>query len=352
MTALLEQRDCQKVSVQVLEPSPAFPRIDWAPQWNALIPDLDAHQVSLTSAEFTEAGLLRADLEDWSLFCAADIMLVADSVDAIGRGQFTLLLAEVHHIMPPASLPFITFHPQADEMARELLYEQRKLVAPARPALQAVQRSNKSRDHVPLDHALICHDWLRHEPHSEAVPISALRVVLDARNDPQLVTDDSPVPLALFPEYPEVEPGMGWLEALALPAMDKEPILLAQHTPRITVDGIIYQRESWVFQAEALTLPQVAYDSFDEYLALWQWKADHRLPDQVFVRLSGEEKPFILDFLSIVSCEAYLHARRRSTGAMITEMLPDPEQLWLKSKEGAHCCELRLTLFRARAGDR
>lgn len=314
--------------------------------WSALIKDTRMPMVAFTRNDLKQAGLLREDLDKWPLYCAPDIMIMAKNVEAIEQGNFTFVLAEVHHILPPTQLPFLTFHPKAYEMETAVLQKIRTLVAPAQPALTSIERENKAVNLVPLDHTLICLDWLRCEPGAVSVALADLVSGLSEHKDLQLRATGEGIPLALFPEYLEAKPSPGLLRPWAIPAMDKRAISLGPHTPRIVVENVIYQRERWDFHARDLALPPAPANSFAEFLALWRWKTLHGMPDQVFVGLSGEAKPALLDFLGISSCQAYLHDKRRAKEAAFTEILPTPDSLWLEINQELYTCELRMTLFR------
>jgi hypothetical protein len=116
-----------------------------------------------------------------------------------------------------------------------------------------------------------------------------------------------------------------------------EPWPAAAHQPRLTVGRVVLRRESW---AAAAAIP----DAPDE-LAAWA----HRLgmPRRVFVKTPVERKPFYLDLDSAVLRRVALRHVRAAAASeepvRFSEMLPDPDQCWLRDPDGrCYASELRL----------
>src|SRR5205085_1931106 len=81
-----------------------------------------------------------------------------------------------------------------------------------------------------------------------------------------------------------------------------------------------------------------------------RWMRTHNMPRWVFVRTTTEKKPFYVDFDSPTTLDAFARAVRRTAESpyadahiKVTEMLPDPQQIWLLDREGQHyTSELRI----------
>jgi hypothetical protein len=117
-------------------------------------------------------------------------------------------------------------------------------------------------------------------------------------------------------------------------------------TPRITIGRTVYQRQRWDLAAGELPARQAPAGSFEEYVHVWRWKAAWRMPDQMFARIPGEEKPVFLDFRSPLSVDAFLRATAGCDRLGLEEMLPGFDDLWLRVAGERYCSELRLTAFR------
>ncbi|MFC4564328.1 hypothetical protein ACFO4E_20895 [Nocardiopsis mangrovi] len=320
-------------------------------RWHRVLGDPDRPRVEVTAERLRDAGLIRDDLDDWPLFCAPDIMLVASSRAGIERGEFTVLLAEAHHICPPTQLPFVTFDPGARESAEDVREHIADLVGGAAPVLQGVRRENKTRDYTPAGQGVLWFDWEAWEPGSTAshrIGDCTVELPEDARPFLRL---DSGRRLALFPEYSEVRPARGLLSAVSLPGIDKRPARFAGHTPRITIGRLVYQRERWDVPPPARP-GSGARGGIAEYLAAWRWKQRWGMPDEVFVRTASGEKPFLLDFAAPVSVTAFLREVESGAEIAVEELLPADEDMWLRTAEGPITTELRLTAFRRKDGGR
>ena len=82
------------------------------------------------------------------------------------------------------------------------------------------------------------------------------------------------------------------------------------------------------------------------------WRATWIRPRLVFYRVAGEPKPLYLDLDSPVYVSLFLRtlaaaARRGDPALDVSEMLPTPEQCWLRDAKGSrHACEWRMLFVR------
>ena len=129
-----------------------------------------------------------------------------------------------------------------------------------------------------------------------------------------------------------------------------QPAAPAAHRPRITIDRFVLSREQWVFQV-ADSAWAFAKDEQDRYDLARRWRQDHDLPERVFYRVPVELKPTAADFRSIVLVNLFAkHIRQTEAaghaGYTVTEMLPDLGQLWLADREGRrYSSELRFVAY-------
>ncbi|MDN3358500.1 lantibiotic dehydratase [Actinomadura sp. DC4] len=308
-----------------------------------------APRLELTPDDLRDLGLIRGDLDQWPLFCAPDVMLVARDSEQLRGADWQVVLSEAHHICPPTQLPFVTFDPEPARVREETWDAVRSLAGTARPLLQGIDRQNKVRDYTPAGHPVLWLNWQAHEPRADSVRIGDCRVDEGPDGRPVLRDGDGRR-LALFPEYEDAYPDMRMLRAVALPGVDKQPVRLSTMTPRITIGRLVYQRQRWDLAADDLPRWQVPAGSFEEYLAAWRWKTEWKMPDQMFARLPGEEKPMFLDFRSPLSVDTFLRAAAGCDRLGLDEMLPGFDDLWLEIAGERYCCELRLTAFRDGGG--
>jgi len=121
------------------------------------------------------------------------------------------------------------------------------------------------------------------------------------------------------------------------------------HMPRVTIDRVVVQREQWSYGAAELQFVQKE-EECDRFLEARRWMREQGLPRYIFVSAHIEDKPFYVDLESPVYVEILLKLVRRvlasdkpDTPIVITEMLPNPEQLWLPDKDNRkYSSELRM----------
>ena len=129
-----------------------------------------------------------------------------------------------------------------------------------------------------------------------------------------------------------------------------KPVAPAAHKPRITIDKLVMSREQWTFQV-ADSRWAFAKDEQERYRLARRWRRDHQLPERVFYRVPVELKPAAADFSSIVLLNLFAKQIRQTEAAghaeySVTEMLPDLDQLWLTDREGRrYSSELRIVAY-------
>ncbi|MBI4696705.1 MAG: lantibiotic dehydratase [Gammaproteobacteria bacterium] len=124
-----------------------------------------------------------------------------------------------------------------------------------------------------------------------------------------------------------------------------KPFRLDAHLPRVCIDRLVVQRESWRVCAAELPFVRL-HDRAARYLGLRRWARDLGIPRHAFYRLEGEGKPFFLDLDSLVYAEQFADGVRAASPAAsisVVEMLPGPDGCWLTDREGRrYVAELRM----------
>lgn len=305
----------------------------------------DVAQVDLSAAEmaphfesiFPERG------PGWSAgrLHSPDLLLCAASTDALNRGEFSVVLGEMHTAWPTFdNALFADFHPEprelVDALAADLGPNRMRLLYPTdwprgagRLAPVLAGPTDGLLGFTPAPGALP----------DRLVPAATLLVSEDAAGE-------------LTARAPD---GRSWplLEVfgplLATKVVDGFEILGGRpHTPRVTLDRLVVAREAWRTTVAATGLAKVTGDS-ERFLAARRWRARLGLPERVFVRVGTETKPTYVDFRSPLYVRALASLLRTAaeTGGEVTvgvtEMLPTPEQAWVVDGDGnRYFSELRL----------
>jgi surfactin synthase thioesterase subunit len=272
-----------------------------------------------------------------------DLQICASSVEAVNRGDFTVVLGEMHAAWPTFDTSvFVPFHPRRDELVDALAAD----LGPARV------------------HPLFPPDWPRVHGRVASCLAGPTDVQLGIGPAPgadrsrlipacELVVRPGPEGTLVVgpphrraggaqPASPTKAATTGWplIEVfsglLAMHAVDAFKLLATRrHTPRITVDKLVISRETWRTTVAATGLATVTTDRA-RFLAARRWRAALGLPERVFVKLGTETKPCYVDFRSplyVLSLCALIRAAHGAGGAevdvVVTEMLPTPDQAWV-----------------------
>jgi hypothetical protein len=129
-----------------------------------------------------------------------------------------------------------------------------------------------------------------------------------------------------------------------------------RHAPRVLIDKLVIHRETWRFRKGELDFA-AKKDEACRFLATRRWIKSHGLPQKAFVKSSLEVKPFYVDLESPVLVEIFCRAIRRMNSSagegeelIFSEMLPGPQQLWLRDAAGAsYTSELRFAIVDLKA---
>ncbi|WP_199314856.1 lantibiotic dehydratase [Streptomyces cadmiisoli] len=287
-----------------------------------------------------------ADRPGWSeaRVHSPDVHLCATDAEALARGDYTLVLGELHIASAAFDTQFFALGHPAPQVLRE--------------ALAADLPDSRVR-------LLLPHDWPRHcsrnaywmnGPHDvelgfvpapgadpdRLVPVTALTVT------------DTPDGLVA-----RAEDGRQWpiLEVFAnmlgLQAFDTWKLAGADgHTPRITVDDLVLVRRTWRSTIGAGGLADVTGEQ-QRFVAARRWRRAEDMPEQVYVRVATDIKPQFVDFTSPVYvrllCTMLRGARAKGgddVEVIVTEALPTAEHAWLADGQGRrYSSELRLQII-------
>jgi Lantibiotic dehydratase, N terminus len=274
-------------------------------------------------------------------YLSPDVMLVASGSDAIARGDFELVLGELHLSM--VSYRHHCLAGQHPDQGR--LFQYLDADCPRPRLLPALPKDNPPRLTIRTHPALIRDsDRLVELFYQTADPF---RPGVLAGSD-IFVADDNGRLLARAADGARFDVMEPFSEMLADAVIDAFSMFEeAEHMPRITIDRLVVQRETWRFLDTELSF-SLEKDEARRFVGARSWQRRHALPQRVFVKSAYEQKPFFVDFDSPVYvallAKAVRQARERGGGQlMVSEMLPDAERLWLADRDGRrYTCELRL----------
>ena len=277
-----------------------------------------------------------------------DIMIAAASPADVERGDFLLVLGEIH--LAANTLEGRLWVEQHPDPARLIAAEQADRGPRRIVAIQAKDNPNVTSRLSPPS-ALLGPGHLYWSassidsfdpPESDTVlPSAAMSVT---RRDGELVVQ-------VMPSGTELD----FFEVIADIMIDVvinsfQLAAPAVHRPRVMIDRFVLSREQWTFQV-ADSRWAFAKDERERFRLARRWRQLHDLPERVFYRVPVEVKPTAADFRSIVLVNLLAKHIRQTEAAghaefTVTEMLPDLGQLWLTDREGRrYSSELRIIAY-------
>lgn len=291
------------------------------------------------------AELPAAELGEEPLIGSPDLMFAVDRIAPILDGTAPMVLAECHDTLLLWGWA-LQFHPdphRVREHGAELLRR-----AQAGRSLATVLGSRRAKI-VPFDFPGPVVDLgssplpadRRRVPLAEiTVRLSGARLICSALDEPDFLLHhgelDSTVHNVLAP--PKVHPVVFGNTA---------------RTPRIVLGDVVVQRARWTVRREEL-FPAGA-ELPDPLIVLRHARAaaaQHGLPRRTFLKVPGERKPVLLDLRAPALLDLGWQLSSKADQVVLTELLPGPDQLWLRGRDGRHTCELRTTMVLDRLATR
>jgi len=285
------------------------------------------------------APLLK-DNPQQGLHISPDLMFDAPSLEALGRGDYRLVLGEVHQFLAMWGSQLL-FDRQAAQIRQETLSLLERL-----PDYRGLATILHTRVHKGLLHESFPGKWIEllGWPAPDAKQVVALRdlVVVDTGEALQLQSSRDGERLVIYNSGDDKL----HLWAFAVPRVMTVPVELPGHTPRIEIGGVVYQRERWELGAGQMPQFDAEDDEFGIFLKVRRMQQQHGLPRFVFYRVASEKKPLFLDFDNYLLVELFAANLAQNTEVVISEMLPAPDGLWMRDGDGRYCIEMRGTAFR------
>jgi hypothetical protein len=303
-----------------------------------LMSDSGARRVQYTSEQLRipVSEAFAAPHAGWksARYHSPDLMIAAADTEAIRRGDYQIVLGELHvGVNTLGASLFLSQHVAPEELYRALEVDfPEPRVMPVTPKYWAKQTTRTSLQLIsPKDYRLETSPDSIHSRRECALPIADL-VVEDSGGGLVVRTRDGALRFDIIEFFGET---LNIIVPNIFKILPPRP-----HTPRVTIDRCVVSRETWNFSAEEI---EFAFCKLEEerFLLARRWMKEHDLPRFVFVKTPVEVKPFYVDFDSPVYVETFAKMVRRSAEdesgdarISVSEMLPHPQQIWLPDAAG------------------
>lgn len=270
------------------------------------------------------------------LVASPDLMLAARGADALARGEYTLVVNEVHEGFQVWK-GLLCFYPDLDRLEKTIQRAGGTEEWAGMGMLLGPREGGGSFD-LELPGWSI-EGWAQSvKPADQVLSIADLFVrCCDRRLELSIGPDGPPVRLLPF------NPDTPLTQIFGLTVVRGLPIVLGPHTPRLILQGIVMQRERWDLPTADLIAGALPKDGLDLFRLAQAWRVRYGWPARVFVRVPNERKPFYIDLNSYLSVELLAFLLRGNATLTVTEMLPDVDGLWLRREEQPYTSEMRVT---------
>jgi hypothetical protein len=275
-----------------------------------------------------------------------DVMIAADSAEAIRRGDYQLVLGEMHLATNTLSAAlFVAQHPTPEDLHDFVAADHGEpLLTTVTPKSWPNQTLRTLPLLIPRGDCYIEAAYDAIAPDGcEALPITEL--VIERRGGGLVArTRDGRRSFDIVDTFGEA---LSRIAVNTLRVMSR-----AAHTPRVTIDRMVVCREGWNFPAAELEFAY-ANDEAERFLGVRRWARAHDIPRFSFVKVPVEVKPIYVDFGSPIYVDLFTKLIRRTIeggapGGLVSlsEMLPGAEQAWLADAAGRkYTSELRFVAF-------
>ncbi|MEY2546959.1 MAG: hypothetical protein QOG48_2076 [Verrucomicrobiota bacterium] len=311
-----------------------------------LQPHVDLTEYSLTT---DDCHVVRNNFTypkfDEYTYPSADLQLAAANPDAVARGNYRWILAELH---PPVALLHHCMYwacpdkPTLNDALASTAFGKPNFHFGFFAADFTAHTSVRVFDAMPqLTHFVAAQranpNWLR-------IPTNDCEVYIDsASGDVCLRKIDNQQHLGSF--------ARAWVIPLGFHPFQ---FAIAPHTPRLLCGNVVVQRRTWTVTLEEFPRGNFNGTSRDLLTAIETLRAQRDLPRHIYIRptelalrRSGAEgrdkdtKPIYVDLESYLFLEIFYRWLKKAGELEITEMLPAPNELLWQEPDGRRTFELR-----------
>ena len=275
------------------------------------------------------------------LYSLPDIFLAASSIGELEHGTYQVILGKLHHhLLLPSWLT--QFYSSTEQLQDDVTTHLTASTSFQHLVCPEIMRRNKGFYHFPGKVIAFSEHPLKEE--HNVIPLYDIEVFEDTQGILHLQRRTTHEPLTLYISLADQIRYLPFA-TFALPALTQMTFSMGEHTPRIEIDGVVYQRERWEFSS---TQCKAAFSqqSFETFINIKKLQEQYQLPDWVYIRGSAERKPILLDLQNFFCLELLQSMLEKNDYILFEEMLPAPEQLWLQDDQGKYSCELRMNLFK------
>ncbi|WP_218828766.1 lantibiotic dehydratase family protein [Rhodococcus sp. 06-235-1A] len=134
--------------------------------------------------------------------------------------------------------------------------------------------------------------------------------------------------------------------ALALPRIRRAVLPDLPHVPRLTWHNAVLSRRTWKLPSAEIPQPNIKIGETGRLVATARMCAARALPTRFFAKSPTERKPIFVDTATPSLLDALTRLAATCETLTVSEVLPTPEEAWLRDGELRFAAELRCVYLR------
>jgi hypothetical protein len=303
------------------------------------------HHLVQKKTEGSIANLTEKDIKVFDQFrkydechTSPDIMFSAPNLSSLKNGDYKIVLGEVHQFIAMWGSQLL-FDDQRDAVNEEINQFIDKMPMYRKLAVLLNTRRHKGLIHESFPGKIIQLFGIPSKKAAGVVPFQDLKVTYQ---EGQLQLKDQDEENYFL--YNSGDENIH-LWAFAPSRVSSPEIHFQGHTPRVEINGVVFQRERWEIPRSEWEHILVEDNVFNIFFSIMELKEKYSLPRFVFFKVESEKKPYYLDFENFFAVEILHSLLKRNQLVTFIEMEPSPKDLWLKDNNGKYCFEMRGTVF-------
>jgi hypothetical protein len=277
-----------------------------------------------------------------------DIMLAAESIDAVKAGDYLLVLGELHASLNTLNYSFLfDQHSDRETLGSHMASDLPEIEVIPIYAKDSPKMTARMSRPFASPWSFYLETGFDRAPGPRDKVVSLAELMVEDKNG-ALVTslpNGHSIPLVeLFGRT------LGSLTAECFKMFGTD-----RHMPRLSIDRLVIRRETWTLPARELTFASQAEEA-ERFLSARRWARSLKMPRVVFAKSPMEGKPIYVDFdsplqinLLAKQVRAVVDKNPSNDQIVLTEMLPSTLQAWLPDADGhKYTSELRVVAVDAR----
>ena len=306
------------------------------------------YELSAEDCHFVRRNFQYEKFDEYT-YPSADLQLGAKSVEAVARGEYQWVLAELHPSLALLHHGFYWSCPDQPALSRAL-----RTIICGQPNFHfgffaadfTATTAVRFFDALPDFTYFVAPE--RGNPDWQVIPPAETEVFVNEQNgDVGLRRRGSREYLGSF--------ARAWIIPLGFHPFS---FSLGGHTPRLRCGNVVVQRRSWTVGLDELSGGDFTGVSRDLVTAVERLRAQRDLPRYIYIRpteqalrRSGAEgrdkdtKPVFVDLESYLFLEIFHRWLVKAGELEVTEMLPDPDHLLWREQDGRRTFELRTQII-------